>query len=105
MQNYVDFSKQNYLNHIVTGRGEADAKFYLIKYRLFLVKKPLFLLIFGLEGKNILVLYGCATNSCDSQFLRFESNMFYIDNQVYTDLRKILGVWHHIIQLRINAEN
>jgi hypothetical protein len=51
-----------------------------------------------MEGKNIPVLYGCATNGNDWQFLRFENNIFYIDNQVYTDLQQILGVWHHIIK-------
>ena len=51
-----------------------------------------------LEGKNFPVLYGCATDGVEWKFLRFENNVFYIDNQVYTDLREILGVWHHIIQ-------
>lgn len=49
------------------------------------------------EGKNIPVLYGCATNSNGWQFIRFENNVFYIDNKIYTDLREILGVFHHII--------
>ena len=51
-----------------------------------------------MEGKNFPVLYGCATDGVEWKFLRFENNIFYIDNQVYTDLREILGVWHHIIQ-------
>ncbi len=50
------------------------------------------------EGKNIPVLYGCATDGVEWQFLRFENNIFHVDNRVYTDLREILGVWHHIIQ-------
>jgi hypothetical protein len=54
-----------------------------------------------MEGKNFPFLYGCATNSHDWQFLKFENNVFYIDNTVYTDLKEILGVWHHIIQLYI----
>ncbi len=54
-----------------------------------------------MEGKNIPVLYGCATNSNDWQFMRFENNIFYIDNKIYTDLQEILGVWHHIIQLYV----
>ncbi len=55
-----------------------------------------------MEGKNIPVLYGCATNSHDWQFIRFENDVFYIDNRVYTDLKEILGVWHFIIQSYIN---
>jgi len=51
-----------------------------------------------MEGKNFPILYGCATNGNDWQFIRFENNIFYIDNKVYTDLQEILGVWHHIIQ-------
>ncbi len=57
-----------------------------------------------MEGKNFPVLYGCATDSVEWKFLRFEDNIFYIDNRVYTDLKEILGVWHHIIYLYINAE-
>lgn len=54
------------------------------------------------EGKNIPVLYGCATDSVEWQFLRFENNTFYIDSKIYTDLQEILGVWHHIIKLYVN---
>jgi len=54
-----------------------------------------------MEGKNFPVLYGCATDGVEWKFLRFENNVFYIDNQVYTDLKEILGVWHHIIQFYI----
>lgn len=50
------------------------------------------------EGKNIPVLYGCATDGVEWQFLRFENNTFYIDNRIYTNLNEILGVWHVIIQ-------
>jgi hypothetical protein len=50
------------------------------------------------EGKNIPVLYGCATDSVEWIFMRFENNVFYIDSKIYTDLKEILGVWHHIIQ-------
>lgn len=50
-----------------------------------------------MEGKNFPVLYGCATDGVEWKFMRFENNVFYIDNRVYTDLREILGVWHHII--------
>ena len=51
-----------------------------------------------MEGKNIPVLYGCATDGIEWQFLRFENDTFFIDNKVYTDLKEILGVWHYIIQ-------
>jgi hypothetical protein len=50
------------------------------------------------EGKNIPILYGCATDGFEWKFLRFENNIFLIDNKVYTDLREILGVFQHIIQ-------
>jgi hypothetical protein len=51
-----------------------------------------------MEGKNFPVLYGCATDGVEWKFLRFENNVFYIDNRVYTELKEILGVWHHIIK-------
>jgi len=51
-----------------------------------------------MEGKNIPVLYGCACTGTDWQFMRFENNTFYVDKKIYTDLREILGVWHHILQ-------
>lgn len=51
------------------------------------------------EGKDISVLYGCATDGAEWQFIRFEDNTFYIDIKNYTDLKEILGVWHHIVQL------
>ena len=50
------------------------------------------------EGKNIPILYGCATDGVEWQFLRFENNIFSIDDKVYTDLKEILGVWHYIVQ-------
>lgn len=52
-----------------------------------------------MEGKNIPILYGCATDGVEWQFMRFEDNFFYIDTKVYTNLKEILGVWHHIVQL------
>lgn len=51
-----------------------------------------------MEGHSIPILYGCATTGTDWQFVRFENNMFYIDNKIYTDLREILSVWHIMIQ-------
>lgn len=50
------------------------------------------------EGKNIPCLYGCATTGVEWQFIRFENNTFFIDTKIYTDLREVLGVWHHILQ-------
>jgi hypothetical protein len=50
------------------------------------------------EGKDIPILYGCATDGVEWQFMRFENNTFYIDNRIYTNLNEILGVWHLIIQ-------
>ncbi len=50
------------------------------------------------EGKNIPVLYGCATDGVEWQFICFKDNVFYLDNKIYTDIREILGVWHTIVQ-------
>ncbi len=52
-----------------------------------------------MEGKNIPFIYGCATDGIEWQFMRLENNTYLLDNKVFTDLRKILGVWHHIIKL------
>jgi hypothetical protein len=54
-----------------------------------------------MDGKNIPVLYGCATDGVEWIFMRFENNTFYIDKQIYTDIKEIIGVWHHIIDLYI----
>jgi hypothetical protein len=54
------------------------------------------------EGKIIPVLYGCATDGVEWQFLKFEQNLFSIDNKIYTDLKEILGVWHHIIRVYLD---
>ncbi len=51
-----------------------------------------------MEGKNFPILYGCATDGVEWKFMRFENHVFYIDNKIYTDLREILGVFHHIIK-------
>jgi hypothetical protein len=50
------------------------------------------------ESKDIPVLYGCATDGVEWQFLRFENNVFYVDNKVYTHVPEVLGVWHTIIK-------
>jgi hypothetical protein len=49
------------------------------------------------EGKYISVLYGCATDGIEWQFLKFENNTFYIASRPITDLPQILGTWHWII--------
>jgi len=54
-----------------------------------------------MDGKNIPVLYGCATDGVEWIFIRFENNTFHIDKQIYTDVKEIIGVWHHIIDLYI----
>ena len=51
------------------------------------------------EGKQIPFLYGCATDGVEWQFVRFENNIFYLDNKIYTDLKEILGIWHYIVRL------
>jgi hypothetical protein len=52
-----------------------------------------------MEGKNIPFIYGCATDGIEWQFMRLETDVYYVDNKVFTDLKEILGVWHHIIKL------
>ncbi len=51
-----------------------------------------------MEGKEIPILYGCTTDGTEWRFMRFENNTFYVDTKIYTDLKEILGVWHHIIK-------
>ncbi|MCU0338272.1 MAG: hypothetical protein MUE30_00175 [Spirosomaceae bacterium] len=50
------------------------------------------------EGKPMPFLYGCATDGVEWQFIRFQNDVFYIDTNIYTDLKEILGVWHIVIQ-------
>ena len=52
-----------------------------------------------MEGKEIPFIYGCATDGIEWQFMKLENDVYYVDNKVFTDLRQILGVWHHIIKL------
>jgi len=54
------------------------------------------------EGKNIPILYGCATTGSEWLFLKFENNTFYIDKKPQTDLPQILGTWHWILQFFID---
>jgi hypothetical protein len=51
------------------------------------------------ENKSVPFLYGCATDGVEWQFLRFEKNIFHIDQKIYTHLPEILGIWHQIIKL------
>ena len=52
-----------------------------------------------MEGKKIPFIYGCATDGIEWQFMKLENDVYYVDNKVFTDLKEILGVWHHIIKL------
>jgi hypothetical protein len=51
-----------------------------------------------MEKQDIPILYGCATDGIEWRFIRFENNVFYIDNKTLTDLPAILGTWHHILR-------
>lgn len=53
------------------------------------------------EGRNIPYIYGCAVTGGEWKFLRLEKSQIFIDNDTYylDNLPKILGVFHHIIQL------
>ena len=51
------------------------------------------------EKKPMPFIYGCATDGIEWHFLRLENDIYYVDNKIYTDLREILGVWHHVINL------
>lgn len=51
-----------------------------------------------LEGKDIPMIYGCATDGYEWQFMRLENSIFYVDRQPLTDLPQVLAVWHYIIQ-------
>jgi hypothetical protein len=51
-----------------------------------------------MEGKDIPIIYGCATDGIEWRFMKFENNMYSIDNKTITELPKILGTWHHVLQ-------
>ncbi|NJN34356.1 MAG: hypothetical protein HC817_09005 [Saprospiraceae bacterium] len=51
-----------------------------------------------MEGKDIPILYGCATDGIEWRFLKFENSIFYIDNKTMTDLTMIIGTWHHLLR-------
>jgi hypothetical protein len=50
-----------------------------------------------MEGKDIPIIYGCATDGIEWRFIKFENNVFYIDKKTITELPAILGTWHHIL--------
>lgn len=50
------------------------------------------------EGKNIDVIYGCATDGTEWQFMKLQNNTYYIHPNTLTQLTDILGAWHQIIQ-------
>lgn len=51
------------------------------------------------KNKDIPFIFGCVTTGTDWQFLKFENDIYYVDTKIYTDLKEILGVWHHVINL------
>ena len=53
------------------------------------------------EGKNLPILYGCATTGTEWQFFKFENNTFYIDKKPMTDLPQVLGTWHWILDFYV----
>lgn len=57
------------------------------------------------EGKKIPLIYGCATDGIEWQFMKFENNCFYVDKKPVTDLAQLLGTWHYIIQLFLEMKN
>lgn len=54
------------------------------------------------EEKDLPILYGCATDGVEWQFLKFENNTFYIEPRPITDLPQILGTWRWIIQFFVD---
>jgi hypothetical protein len=54
------------------------------------------------EGKDIPILYGCATTGTDWQFFRFENNVFYVHSKIISYLPEALGTWHWILQFYVN---
>lgn len=51
-----------------------------------------------MEGKDIPIIYGCATDGIEWQFMKLENNVYFIDNKTITELPKILGTWHCVLQ-------
>jgi hypothetical protein len=53
------------------------------------------------EGKNIPVLYGCATTGTEWVFIKYENNIFHVDKKPITSLPEVLGTLDWIIQFFI----
>ena len=51
-----------------------------------------------MEGKDIPIIYGCATDGIEWRFIKLENNIFHIDRKTITHLPAILGTWHHILK-------
>ncbi len=51
-----------------------------------------------MEGKDIPIIYGCATDGIEWRFMKLENNVYFIDNKTITELPKILGTWHSVLQ-------
>ncbi len=51
-----------------------------------------------IEGKDIPIIYGCATDGIEWRFIKFVNDVFYIDSKTITELPVILGTWHHILK-------
>lgn len=51
------------------------------------------------EQNNLPFLWGSATDGVEWHFMKLEADVFYIDNQIYTRLDEILGIFHHLIGL------
>lgn len=54
------------------------------------------------EGKNIPILYGCATTGVEWRFIRFENKTFFISRHSLTVLSEILGAWHWLMQFYVD---
>jgi hypothetical protein len=49
------------------------------------------------EGKEVPILYGCATTGSDWQFFKLEDGIFYVHQKEMTYLPQVLGTWHWIL--------
>lgn len=54
------------------------------------------------EGRDIPMLYGCATDGIEWHFIRFKDAIFELDIKIYTYLSGILGIWHYILDLYVD---
>jgi hypothetical protein len=50
------------------------------------------------KKKRVEVLYGCATTGIEWRFMKFDGKTFTIDMHSMTEIPKILGAWHFILQ-------